>query len=587
MRTLTRVICSIVVILCLGDPALLAQGPDHKKFQIHPDMSSDTHPQVAVRLGAEKGNGPTKVGPNVQVNAPQQAFPHGLLGRSETTIAASNSGKLLVAGFNDAQGFCGPPFGAPCTPESPAGLSGFSFSTDGGLTWTDGGAPDPALSPGGNVFTRGDPWMDRGGSDDATFYYSNIAVDSTTGAALGVSVHRGHFSGKTFGWEDVRVFNAPNAQNQCQVFGAPAGTLAPCDGYDKDAMTAAKDGSGAAYVSITNFKAVCGFAQFGFGQIEVWRTHDGGNSWQGPTIAAPDLTFITDPSNPDCGLTGTVQQGSAPAIGPKGEVYVTWLAGPTFTGPGGSVESTNANIEVAVSLDGGVTFGSGVTVASINVSELRTSPAGYNRGSRLDSPRIAVAATGSNHGRVYVTFTSETSPAPIPGPVPCPSGLPAGSFCLGQDPLSEEAFISFSDDQGLTWSTPTPLAAPVPPMGVKRMWPVPSVEPGGNVDVVYYESQETSTPLNPECVVSLGAPVFRVGPANSLVDTFLVRSDGGQTFSAPVKVTTVTSNWCTTHTNIFPNFGDYIGGTSGATRALPVWADGRNDVPDTFFDPIK
>jgi hypothetical protein len=429
--------------------------------------------------------------------------------------------------------------------------------------------------------------MDRGGFDDATFYYSNLAVDSTTGAALGVSVHRGHFSGSTFAWENVRVFNAPNALNQCQVFGAPAGTLIPCDFYDKDAMTAAKDGRGAAYVSVTNFKAVCGFAQFGFGQIEVWRTHDGGNSWQGPTIAAPDLTLITDPSNPDCGLTGTIQQGSAPAIGPKGEVYVTWLAGPTFTGPGGSVESTNANIEVAASLDGGVTFGSVVTVASINVSDLRTSPAGYNRFSRLDSPRIAVATTGSNHGRVYVTFTSEVSPAPIPGSVPCPSSLPAGSFCLGQDPLSEEAFISFSDDRGLTWSTPTPLAAPVPPLGVKRMWPVPSIEPGGNVDVVYYESQEASTPLNPECVVSLGGPFFRVGPANSLVDTFLVQSVGGKTFSAPVRVTTVTSNWCTTVTDISPNFGDYIGGTSGATRALPVWADGRDGVPDTFFDPIK
>jgi len=102
-----------------------------------------------------------------------------------------------------------------------------------------------------------------------------------------------------------------------------------------------------------------------------------------------------------------------------------------------------------------------------------------------------------------------------------------------------------------------------------------------------YESQEASTPLNPECVESLGAPFFRVGPANSLVDTFTVNSrDGGNSFGVPVKVTTVTSNWCTTVTNIFPNFGDYIGGTSGANRVLPIWADGRNGIPDTFFAPF-
>jgi len=120
------------------------------------------------------------------------------------------------------------------------------------------------------------------------------------------------------------------------------------------------------------------------------------------------------------------------------------------------------------------------------------------------------------------------------------------------------------------------------------MWPVPSVEPGGRVNVVYYESQETSAPLNPECVENIEfTNFFRVGRANSLVDTIAVSSaDGGKTFGAPVKVTTVTSNWCTTVTNIFPNFGDYIGGTSGANRLMPVWADGRNGIPDTFFAPF-
>jgi hypothetical protein len=517
--------------------------------------------------GSPSGTGrPPRVGPNIQDNAAQQSFPNGLLGRSETTIATSEDGSDILVGFNDAQGFCDPLFGGGCTNENPPGLSGFAFSTNSGATFSDGGAPDPALF--NNVFTLGDPWMDRGGFHDATFYYANLAVDATTGASLGVSVHRGHFGSSSFAFSDVRTFNASN----------------PNDFYDKEALAAGHDKSGAAYVSVTNFIEVCGIPAFGFGQIEVWRTHDGGNSWQGPTIASPDMTFITDPTNPNCGLTGTIQQGSAPAIGPNGEVYITWLQGPTFTGAGGSVESTNANIEVATSLDGGVTFGAPVTVASTNVSFLRTSPAGYNRFDRLDSPRIAVATSGTNAGRVYVTFTSETSPAPIPGVVPCPSGLPVGSICVGQDPLSEEAFISISDNKGATWTTPSHIAPAVPADGVKRMWPVPTVEPGGNVDVIYYQSQEAATSSNPECVVDVEfTNIFRVGPANSLVDTFWVQStNGGSTFAAPVKVTTATSNWCTTASDIFPNFGDYISSFATGNHVFPVWADGRNGVPDTF-----
>lgn len=69
------------------------------------------------------------VGPNVRVNAQQQAFPNGLIGRSETTVASSADGQLIAVGFNDAQGFCGAPFGVACTPPTNPGLSGFAFST--------------------------------------------------------------------------------------------------------------------------------------------------------------------------------------------------------------------------------------------------------------------------------------------------------------------------------------------------------------------------------------------------------------------------------------------------------------------------
>jgi hypothetical protein len=514
---------------------------------------------------------PPRVGPNIRANAAQQAFPNGLLGRSETTVASTSDGQSIVVGFNDAQGFCGAPFGVACTPQTPNGLSGFAFSSNGGLSFTDGGAPDPALF--NNVFTRGDPWLERGGSDNLTFFYANLSVDATTGADLGASVHRGHFSGSSFAWEDVRVFNAPHAPN---------------DFYDKEAISAAKDGSGAAYVSVTNFIEVCGFPQAGSGQIEVWRTHDSGNTWQGPTIVSPDTTTPNNPADPNCGATQILQQSSVTAIGPNGEVYIVFQFGPTFSAAG---TSTNANIFFARSLDGGGTFSTPASVAAIN-SMRQDAPVGYNRDRNNDHPRVAVATSGAFKGRVYVTFYSAVDPVTAgalsaAGTASCPSPpVPANARCRAQRLTSTNVFVTFSDDMGATWSTPVAVGGVLASgsTGVKRWWPVVNVEPGGTVDVVYYESQETPTASNPLCVINVGGGIRRVGTANSLVDTFWAQSlNGGSTFGTPMKMTTATTNWCTTASNIQPNFGDYIGATFGGNRVLATWGDGRNGVPDTFY----
>ena len=449
-------------------------------------------------------------------------------------------------GWNDAQGFCGPPFGVACTPPALPGLSGFGFSADGGVTFVDGGAP-PVIN---HAFTRGDPWLDLGGFDNATFYYANLSVDDRDASNLGVSVHRGHFASGVLNWEDIQVFNALNAPN---------------DLYDKEAIATAKDGSGAGYVTVTNFIEVCGFPQAGAGQIELWRTHDAGASWQGPVVVSPDQTSPNDSTNPDCGSTQILQQSSSSAIGPNGEVYVVWQFGPTFNAglPGGL--STNADIEFASSLDGGLTFSTPASIAGIN-SMRRNAPVGYNRARINDHPRIAVATSGKNKGRIYVVYYSAVAPVSVPSNT--------------QSLTSSQVFVKFSDDQGQTWSSETPLAPTPPPTGVKRWWPAVSVEPGGNVDVVYYESQETS--IGTSC--NRGR---RQGPAVSLVDTFWVQStDGGTTLASPTKVSTATSNWCTTVSNIVPNFGDYIGSFSGGNHLFPAWADGRNGVPDVFTAAI-
>ncbi len=546
-----------------------AASPGLSDSPFGPASFGSSSTRIGWQSGRSSGSLEVEVGPNVRVNAEQVLPAAGLLGRSETTVAADEDGENIVVGFNDAQGFCGPPFGGNCTPQTPTGLSGFGFSTDGGETFTDGNAP-PLFN---NVFTRGDPWLDRGGRDKKTFFYANLAVDATSGAGLGVSVHRGHFKDDSFAWEDVHVFNAPNA---------------PDDFYDKEAIAVDKQRRGLGVVSVTNFIKTCNVPQNGFGQIEVWRTTNGGDTWQGPVIVGRDLTFVTNPANADCGQAGTLQQSSAPVVGPDGEVFVAWQRGPNL-----GVAATSAQIVVARSLDGGANFDSPVVVATIN-SMRQNAPVGYNRDRINDHPRIAFATKGRLQGRVFVAFSSAVAgvaPAPItPCPTPPSPPPPAPPLqCRGQRLVSSQVFVSHSDDLGLTWSPGTPVASAPPATGLKRWWPVVTVERNGNVAVVYYESQEVpTTSTNPFCVVSLGGNLRRRGSASSLVNTFISTSfDGGLSFGTPVRVSSATSNWCTALFNIRPNFGDYIGSARAKERVLATWADSRNSPVDTFFAPIE
>jgi hypothetical protein len=449
----------------------------------------------------------------------------------------------------------------------PNGLSGFAFSSDGGATWTDGGAPDPALgfaSVDIPVFTRGDPWLavDEG----RTFLYANLAVNGDTGEDLGVSVHRGSFTGDSFAWHDVRIFNSPNAQNLCaNPAPPPQPAEIACDFYDKEAIATDPNNGGNAVISLTNFQGQptlgpdCGdFGQFGFGQIEVWRTTDGGNTWRGPVIAGPERPD----SVATCGDSGTLQQSSVPAFGPDGHVFVTWQVGPTFS-PAGAA-STNAAIFVARSLDGGATFGAPVKVADIN-SMRQDSPVGYNRNRINDHPRIAVLTAGRDQGRVLVVFPSADAPTTSPS--------------TAQNLRSVNVFLSSSDDGGATWSSPRAIAGSVPSTGVKRFWPIVTVGDRGSVNVVYYESRETAAPDGSTCRIAIGFGLFRTGPAHSFVDTKIVRSDnGGKSFGTAVRVSSVTSDWCAGTTGIRPNFGDYIGAVTVGQTTFAAWADSRETI---------
>ncbi len=213
-------------------------------------------------------------------------------------------------------------------------------------------------------------------------------------------------------------------------------------------------------------------------------------------------------------------------------------------------------IVFASSLNGGATFGARTLVSDISSGALFP-PDGYNRGNHNDFPRICVATNDDDpfRGRIYVVYQNSEI---------ANGGTQAVTGGFGHPDV--DVYLRSSDDGGASWSAPTLVAGGGDEL--IQFWPVVSCnQSDGTVDITYYESDE-SVP-------------------GSLVDVFYAgSSDGGATFSAPLRVTEVSTNWGATATNIRPNFGDYIGHVSKSNRVMVTWADGRNGVPDVFYATI-
>lgn len=512
-------------------------------------------------------------GTNVQVSQDQDPNAFLRSGASEVSIASTLFGRRSVVGWNDAEGFAGAPF-VPDQP--PLGLSGYGFSSDGGRTWTDGGAPplgtEIGFGPGtegqsetGVYVTRGDPWLDA--DSRGNYFFANLSIweDDVAGIPAGISVHTGQFRGSNFAWGEPVLVQSPNYPN---------------DFLDKEAMAVDRLGRETAiYVTTTNFEETCNIPTNGFGTIELYRSLDTGDTWD-RTIIQPDETFITDPNDENCGNDGIINQGSAPAVGPKGELYTVWERGWLAPFAGGD-ELPRATIAFARSDNRGASFTASTEVASI-CSGAIGEPAGYNRTTMNDFPRIDVVESGRHAGRIVVSFQD------------CSAA--SGDAPFGAD---TDVYVTFSDDQGDTWSTPTPLH-PVAD-GNQQFWPDVSTGRRGTVDVTYYEMRDVNLTPDPgdiECSVRVGGtldePVLKESTVTTFSDVMHVRStDGGRTWGAPERLTDTSTNWCaaTPLNSVIPNFGDYNDSlTTGLLgRTLHAsWADGRNAgivdrVPTAYF----
>jgi hypothetical protein len=266
----------------------------------------------------------------------------------------------------------------------------------------------------------------------------------------------------------------------------------------------------------------------------AWDAASGGSIGGGVRVAASSdhgasfsITRADDPSGPGRSI------GASPAVGPNGELYVAW-----------NDYAANA-IVFNRSFDGGRSWGVPTTVSGKTLPFDIAIPAESFRGA-LVYPSLGVdVSNGAHRGRIYCSWMDLT-PANV-----------------------TDIFISYSDNNGLAWSTPTRVTDQFTfPVDRFNHWM--SIDPtNGNVNVAFYDTRNDTT------------------GARFQTDYYLAQStDGGVTFpGADIRVSTVSSNEHDCN-GIFPcdgiNYGnqqgDYEGLVSFNNVSYPIWTDSRRQL---------
>lgn len=292
-------------------------------------------------------------------------------GTVQSEISMASHGSNVIATWNDGIGVTG---------GSVNDVLGFAYSTDGGLSWTDGGVP----SNTGIGTWASDPVV-AVNEKTGEFYFAGLA-DQPAAGTNSVAVVKGSFGPSGFTWgTPSQVQTVPNS-------------LAL---LDKE-WIAVDSLSGNVY---------CSYSYFGGNtdEIRFERSQNGGQSWSSP---------ITLSSGADAGYV----QGSRPSVGPSGEVYVVWHAiGPSSTPIGVGPDY----LRVRRSGNFGVSFAAETTPASL-YSNFGSGGPGFNRGLGITFPGISVdRSTGPYRGRVYLSWSEAVN---FPNDTYSPTNNPALAY---------------------------------------------------------------------------------------------------------------------------------------------------------------
>jgi len=431
-------------------------------------------------------------------------------------------GKKIVVGFNDSYGFY----------NNREGLSGYSYSTDGGNTFIDGGGLPP-LGATDQYF--GDPVLVVHNSSQ-TFYYASIYVNSQ--GVQTMAVNRGRFvtapPSSVESISNTRCLNHPTqwgvpdppkatqerikwdppvqavqTASLCRTVPTPQGPTVVCDDLDKEWLYVSQQ-TGELYLTYTRF----GFD--GSTPLEMVRSKDRGATWEGPFVIVPNLN---DTFNQATNITQL----------PNGRLVVTWHSRTfsLFTG-----EELSNRIERAFSDDDGTNWSSVGTVDTVNP---QGEPPGYNRGraSILNAPYINVDPVS---GLLYITYFNGKTP------------LPAAQFSSQAD-----IKLARSVDGGVTW---TSVKVNDDPGTTSHVFPSVQANKNGYVYVGWLDR--------------------RNDPSNVLTNTWAnVSKDFGVTFGHDKLQSDVATSWFVRR-DAAPNFGDYNSSELlGFNQFVMTWADGR------------
>src|SRR5712692_10185512 len=496
-------------------------------------------------------------GPNTQVNDSAldniQIFagfrPFLNFTQSETTVAAK--GQNIVVSYNNSAGASvGPNPNGPGLVFTRLQFSGYSFSNDGGETWSSGFVP---AAPGVGPFTFGDGVVavDRRGS----FYYASLGATANGHGSVTVNISTD--GGRTFG---------------------PGVIAGVDDGSDKNWIAVGPDpkipGRDNIYVTWTSFTNTGSRVAFAVSK-------DGGQTFQARIIFAPGPN--SDPTKPQNAI-----QFTNPVVDPaNGRLYIPFThfsnsdkdfirmlvsddAGQTFRfidlNPGAPDPTLVPAVQPGTFEDCG-SPGGGFRLAIVQGNNIGGGRFGFPRfvrSSRLTiQPALAVA-----HGNSFLAYNASDSPF------------------FGDPSSGSNIFLLRSADGGDTWTGPQQVNPSV--SGEPRhIYPAITVESGGEqVDVSYY-TQHTDGAVDLD-LVSTG-----VNSNFALGQTTRITSQSFDLTPSNIPIPTATQPFRTTNfdRNIVPcyDLGEYVGLFNNNGNVYAVWGDNRGLVtePTNALDPIS